>query len=98
MKYNVIYTDRAKADRNEIIFYLSGFYLSTVKKFLTAIDRYVSILYDNPYAFKQCEYNSEYRQIAVSDYIVFYKVREEAKTVEIHRILRGARNAESEIT
>jgi len=54
-------------------------------------------LYENPYAFKQSEYDPDFRQIAVSDYIVFYKIREDLKAVEIHRILHAARNIEKEL-
>ncbi|MDL2293946.1 type II toxin-antitoxin system RelE/ParE family toxin [Ruminococcaceae bacterium OttesenSCG-928-D13] len=82
----------AVQDYDDISDYLSGFYPGTRQKFLDELEKYTATLEDNPCAFEQYELNPAYRRMVVMDYLVFYKVKREKKTVEIHRILHGARN------
>jgi len=98
MQYKINYSDFAESDLIDISDYLSQFYPSTLDRFLKAYDKRISLLTENPYAFRICFYNPEYRQVPVSDYIVFYKVIEEIKIVEIYRVLRSSRNIENIIS
>lgn len=44
---------------------------------------------------KMCEIyrlDPAYRRMVVDQYLVFYRVNDEIKTVEVHRVLRGAWN------
>ncbi|MCL2634816.1 MAG: type II toxin-antitoxin system RelE/ParE family toxin [Oscillospiraceae bacterium] len=82
----------AQYDYKDILEYLSQFYESTPKKFTEELNKFYDILEESPYAFMVYEPNTQYRRMVVADYLVFYKVFEETKRVEIHRILHGARN------
>ena len=76
MTYKIKYLPLAVQDLNDIARYLSGFYPKTA----------------NP---KMCEIyplDPVYRQMVVEQYLVFYQVNDYARTVEIHRVLRGSWN------
>jgi plasmid stabilization system protein ParE len=42
-----------------------------------------------PYMYPAYEYFPDYRKIVIGNYLAFYTVNEEDKTIEIHRILPG---------
>jgi addiction module RelE/StbE family toxin len=97
MEFEIDYSDYAKADLADISEYLSNLYTNTLKRFIDAYDKRISLLSGNPFLYKVSEYNPNYRQVPVSDYVVFYKVTEKTKTtgiVEIYRILHSSRNIE----
>ena len=94
MAYEIDYTDLAKADISYISEYLSNFYSGTLERFLNFYNKRISILHENPYAFKVCNFNPQYRQVSVADYIVMYTVNEAVKSVEIYRILHCKRDIE----
>jgi plasmid stabilization system protein ParE len=84
--------DLARQDYSEITEYLSSFYPSTPVHFLDALEKSITVLEEHPYAYEKYEHNDSYRRIVVMEYLVFYKVKDESNTVEIHRILHGSRN------
>jgi plasmid stabilization system protein ParE len=92
MKYTVRFMDLARQDYDDISEYLSGFYPGTPAKFLDELEKGTATLEDNPRAFEVYEHNPAYRRMVVMNYLVFYKIKEERKTVEVHRILHGARD------
>ena len=92
MKVTVRFMELAAHDYDDISDYLSGYYPGTAGKFLDALEKGTATLEDNPRAFEVYEHNSAYRRMVVMDYLVFYKIKEKRKIVEIHRILHGARN------
>ncbi len=92
MKYTVRFMALAAQDYDDISDYLSGFYPGTAGKFLDALEKGTATLEDSPRAFEVYEHNPAYRRMVVMDYLVFYKIKEKSKTVEVHRILHGARN------
>ncbi len=92
MKYTVRFMELAAQDYDDISDYLSGFYPGTAGKFLDALEKGTATLEDSPRAFEVYEHNPAYRRMVVMDYLVFYKIKEKSKTVEVHRILHGARN------
>ena len=90
--YDVKFMDLAYEDYDEISEYLLRFYPSTPAKFLAELEKSTAVLESTPYAFEVYEPIPQYRRMVVLGYIVFYKVLEENRKVEIHRILHGARN------
>ena len=97
MKYKIVYLEPSMGDVEDIRDYLFQFYPNTPKKFLSALKRGIEYLRDNPYIYEEYADNTAYRKMAVLDYLVFYKVFEQDKVVEIHRVLHGARNIKSHL-
>ena len=92
MKYAIDYIKSAKTDVSEIQSNLSQYYPSTPLKFLKALKKNIEILSENPLMYPVYEWNQSYRKMPMRDYLVFYKVLEETKTIEIHRVLYAKRN------
>jgi addiction module RelE/StbE family toxin len=92
MRYKIQYLGKAVEDIKAIKAYLSRFYPNTPVKFLSVLKKHVSDLQDMPYMYAVYEDVPAYRKLLVSGYLVFYKVNEEKKPVEIHRILSGSRD------
>jgi len=95
MRYEAEYIISARIDVAEIRNNLSRYYPSTPKKFLKALKKNIEILRDNPLLYPVYEWNPAYRKMPVLDFVVFYKVFDEKRTVEIHRVLYGARNVKA---
>ena len=92
MTYKIKYLPLAVQDLNDIARYLSGFYPKTASRVLKELREKITKLGDTP---KMCEVyhlDPAYRRMVVDQYLVFYRVNDEIKTVEIHRVLRGAWN------
>ena len=92
MMYKIKYLPLAVQDLNEIARYLSGFYPKTASRVLKELREKITKLGDPP---KMCEVyrlDPAYRKMVVDQYLVFYRVNDENKIVEIHRVLRGAWN------
>ncbi len=92
MKYTVRFMDLALHDYVEITEYLSHFYPGTPVNFLNALEKSITILEEHPYAYEKYEHNTSYHRMVVMEYLVYYKVKEQSKTVEIHRVLHGSRH------
>ena len=92
MKYRIKYLPDTVADRAEILAYLSQYYESTVRNFFTALKEKTARLKDFPYSCPAYEDDPDYRRLVVGDYLVFYMVNEDDKTVEIHRIFHGSQD------
>ena len=92
MTYKIKYLPLAVQDLNDIARYLSGFYPKTASRVLKEMREKITKLGDTP---KMCEVyhlDPAYRRMVVDQYLVFYRVNEEIKTVEVHRVLRGTWN------
>ena len=92
MTYKIKYLPLAVQDLNDIARYLSGFYPKTASRVLKELREKITKLGDTP---KMCEIyrlDPAYRRMVVDQYLVFYRVNDEIKTVEVHRVLRGAWN------
>ena len=92
MTYKIKYLPLAVQDLSEIARYLSGFYPKTASRVLKELREKITKLGDAP---KMCEVyrlDPAYRRLVVDQYLVFYRVNDENKIVEIHRVLRGAWN------
>ena len=92
MTYKIKYLPLAVQDLNDIARYLSGFYPKTASRVLKELREKITKLGDTP---KMCEVYHlapAYRRMVVDQYLVFYRVNDEIKTVEVHRVLRGTWN------
>jgi len=92
MKYQIKYLPETVSDRNDIKAYLDQYYESTVNKFFSLLREKIARLKEFPYSCPIYEDDPEYRRLAVEDYLVFYMVNEEEKTVEICRIFHSSRD------
>jgi plasmid stabilization system protein ParE len=92
MTYTVVYEDEALLDQEDIVRYLSRYYPDTPRRFREALDARLSALADMPYMYPAYDKNPAYRKMVVSDYLVFYKVNDAERTIELHRILHGSRD------
>ena len=92
MKCTLKYMDLALMDVAEIKEYLSGFYPGTWIRFSEKLKENMETLTSLPYMCNFYRSGSDFRRLLVEDYLVFYKVDETKKTINIYRILHGARN------
>ena len=92
MKYRLRYMEDTVTDREYIKVYLSQFYPGTVKRFFSLLKKKTARLKTFPYSCPEYEDVPDYRRLVVDDYLVFYIVNEELKTVDIHRLLHGSRD------
>jgi len=84
LKYTVRFSPFAKEDKKEIKAYLSKFYPETPRQFTASLKEHIDNLKDNPCIYP--EYlDTDYRRIFVGNYIVFYKVNDAEKQIDIYR-------------
>jgi len=95
MDYSISYIESAKRDVFDIAQYLSQFYESTFAKFIEKLDHGIGNLVQMPHMGMVYK---NYRRLVVSDYLVFYRVNEEARTIEIFRILHGSQDIQSRLS
>ncbi len=89
MKYTIRFSPFAKEDKLEIKTYLSKFYPRTHKRFTALLKNKINNLKD---IYPEYSENNNYRRFFVKNYIIFYKVNEKEKQIEIYRILRASWN------
>ena len=89
MKYTVRFSPFAKEDKKEIKTYLSKFYPGTPGRFIALLKKHIASLKDNPYMYPEYQQNTSFRHMPVGNYIVFYKVNDVEKHIDIYRILRA---------
>jgi len=68
---------------------LSKFYPKTPRRFIASLKEHIDNLKDNPYIYPEYPENTDYRRMFVGNYIVFYKVNDTEKQIDIYRILRA---------
>ena len=92
MKHRIKYLPDAVADRDTIKAYLSQFYGSTSSNFFTLLKKRTEQLKAFPCSCPVYEDDHDYRVLVVGDFLVFYMVNEEQKTIEVHRIIHGSQD------
>ena len=90
MKYKVRFSPYAKEDKKEIKSYLSKFYPKTPQRFTALLKKHIANLKENPYIYPEYPENTNYRRMLVGNYIVFYKVDDAERQIDIYRILRAS--------
>ena len=68
-----------------------------LRNFLSLLKAKIECLRKFPYTCPIYEDDPNYRKLVVGDYLVFYMVNEEDKTVEIHRIFHGSREIKKQL-
>ncbi len=97
-KYNIILTDMAKIDLEEIYQYIFE-NLKEPKiayKLMEKIETEIVSLETSPYRRMEVHIkpkNQIYRRLVIDNYVVLYRVEEEKKEVVIFQILYGGRNS-----
>jgi len=97
MKYRVKYLQDTVKDREDIRNYLSQYYKGTANKFFALLKKKIERIKTFPYSCPQYEDDPDYRRLVVGDYLVFYMVNEEKRTVEIHRIFHASRDISQQL-
>ena len=92
MMYRIRFLPETVADRENIRAYLSQYYEDTVTKVFRLLKEKIARLKKFPYSCPIYEDDPDYRKLVVGDYLVFYMVDEDKKTVEIHRIFHGSQD------
>ncbi len=97
-QYRLIVSENYHRDINNILHYISHNLgsPSTALELLDEVENSLSLLSTLPYRFNLSDdaYLSSkgFRKCLVKNYIIFYKVFEDSKTVQIHRILHSQQN------
>ncbi|MBP3831522.1 MAG: type II toxin-antitoxin system RelE/ParE family toxin [Clostridia bacterium] len=97
-KYKIQFSKDARKDLKDIYIYIKYSFQEPViaKKLIDKIKKEIYKLEDNPtiYAIIRDEIikKREIRKVKVNNYIVFYRLEENNKIVEIVRIMYGRRN------
>jgi addiction module RelE/StbE family toxin len=86
----VRYSPFSKEDKKDIKIYLSKFYPGTPRRFTALLKKQIANLKENPYIYPEYPKNTDYRNMLVGNYIVFYKVNDAEKQIDIYRILRAS--------
>ena len=93
--YRVDISDRAEQDLDRIVAYISE-RLAVPKAaadFVDAVLECFGQLENNPYLYEQCRdtilRKEGYRRAVIKNYIMVYKVNEDAKAVIVHRFFYG---------
>ena len=84
----------ARDDLREIHEYLLSEYGGNPPvKFRASFEKFCSQVVNMPQMYSNYRYNPQYRSAVIAyDYIVFYKVNENADAVEVYRVLHGKRS------
>jgi plasmid stabilization system protein ParE len=90
MRYIVRFLPLAKEDKKQIRNYLRQFYPGTPIRFSADLKKNIAAIKDNPYMWPEYPEYPVYRRMFCGNYLVFYKVNDDDKIVEIHRILRAS--------
>lgn len=98
MTYKIKYLPLAVQDLNDIARYLSSFYPKTTGHVLKEMREKITKLGDAPNICEIYRLDPTYRRMVIDQYLVFYRVNDETKVVEIHRILRGSWNLPQYLT
>jgi len=97
MKYKAKYLTTARQDREAIKTYLKQYSSTAAKKLFEKIKSNMEYVKDNPFMYEAYERRPQFRRMVVGDYLVFYKVIEDDRIIEIHHILHGMTDIEQQL-
>lgn len=95
--YEVIFTDIAKEELEEIYEYISEHLLEVgaANKLMDEIEQSILRLEQNPYSCVEVHikpHNNVYRKLVIDNYIALYEIEETYKQVVIYRVVYGKRD------
>ena len=97
MKYRVKWLPAAIHNREEAKKYLDQYSPTAYKRIFGKIKANMELVKIHPYMFEAYERRAKYRRMVIEDYILFYKVYEAERKIEVVRILHGAVDIESQL-
>ena len=89
MMYKIKYLETIRRDREAIKAYLGQYSTTATKRLFDKVKVKMELVKANPYMYESYKRRPKFRRIVVEDYLVFYKVIEESKTIEVHHIFHG---------
>lgn len=100
MKYQVFTTEKAEEDLNSIADYLIYKLLAgeTALKQIDRIEHAVMSLEEMPERYRIYDKERDLRVMGVDNYLVFYIIDNDNKTVTVIRIMYGKRDIESQLS
>ena len=90
--YKILYMEKLRENLQEISDFLDDIDVNLADKILDEISMRIQSLENMPSRFPRYAYNKDYRWTKVRKYMIFYKVFDDTKIVEVHRILHSAQN------
>ena len=95
--YEIIFTDTAKEELEEIYEYISEHLLEVrvANRLMDKIEQSILRLEQNPYSCVEVHikpHNNLYRKLVIDNYVALYEVEETYKQVVIYRVLYGKRD------
>lgn len=95
--YEIVFTDTAKEELEEIYEYISVHLLEVgaANRLMDKIEQSILRLEQNPYSCVEVHiklHNSLYRKLVIENYVVLYEVEETYKQVVIYRVVYGKRD------
>ena len=97
MRYTVRYLETVRRDREAIKAYLSQYSTTAAMRLFEKIRNKMELVKSNPYMHKSYEGRPQFRRMVIEDYLIFYKVIETSKTIEVHHIFHGTRDIEQHL-
>ena len=95
--YEIVFTDTAKEELEEIYEYISEHLLEVgiANRLMDKIEQSILRLEQNPYSCVEIHikpHNNLYRKLVIDNYVVLYEVEETYKQVILYRVLYGKRD------
>ena len=95
--YEIVFTDTAKEELEEIYEYISEHLLEveTANRLMDKIEQSIFRLEQNPYSCVEVHikpHNNIYRQLVTDNYIALYEIEETYKQVVIYRVIYKKRD------
>ena len=90
--YPIKYLPDTIIDKEDIKEYLSQYYPDSAGRFFSRMRKRIAHIKKYPYSCPVYEGDPDYRRLVVDDFLVFYMVRENPKSIEIHRIFHGSQD------
>ena len=97
MIYRIRFLPETICDRNDILSYLLQYHESTANKFFSLLHKKINQIKIFPYSCPIYEDDPDYRKMVVGDYLVFYQINENDKSIEVHRIFHGSRDIKPQL-
>ncbi len=97
MKYSIEWHDTAYEDSEAVRRHLDQFSETAFSRIMKKIISNMELIKVHPYMYEAYERRSKYRRMVVEDYLLFYKVFEAERRIEVVRILHSAMDIEGQL-
>jgi plasmid stabilization system protein ParE len=93
-KYQIKWQAKTQEDIENLVRYKGRFSSSAPSRIVAKIFDRLDDVASMPRSGRISEYDSDYRQVFIEDYTVFYLVDDEKEVIEVHYVLHQSRNIE----